>query len=342
MNLEKNNPVKILIILASGIGNSILFSPALMILKKEFPKSRIDLFTQNPLFIEPFKGSNLINKIFCYQGIGTIFALRNQNYDISITAFPSNKWQFNLFAYVIGAKYRVTHSYKFGKFSTMSFLQNKKIPADENLHDIEQNLSLLSALNIKASKKNVNFLFFISKKHKKFADIWLGKKGIKKNDFLLGIHPGAGGTGSVQLRKRMPLDNWLPIIEEEIGNKNAKIIIFGGHDEIDIKEKMQKILSKKFNNVLIFESDLKKTTALISKCNLFLSNDSGLMHIAEAVNCPKIIAAFGPTRQTRTRPYGKQHKTITFEHNCPKLEYPFYSTSGRIPEENLGGLEKCR
>src|SRR3989344_5606965 len=161
--------MKILIILASGIGNSILFSPTLKQLRKSLPNAQIDLFAYKPAFAEPFKGSNLSNNIINYQGPSTLLRLRKQHYDISITAFPSNKWQFNVFAFLVGAKQRITHSYKVGRISTLSFLQNRKILANENLHDVEQNLNLLKLLNIKAPKKRELF-FQISKDNEKWAN----------------------------------------------------------------------------------------------------------------------------------------------------------------------------
>ena len=124
---------RVLVILGSGIGNSILFSPALRALRTGLPEAQIDLLAYRPAFAEPFAGTKLADNIHSYKGPATVAMLRKQRYDISITAFPSNKWQFNLFAWAVGAKTRITHSYSSGRLSTLGFLQNRSVPAEESL-----------------------------------------------------------------------------------------------------------------------------------------------------------------------------------------------------------------
>ena len=156
--------MKILVILASGIGNSILFGPTLKEIRKNHPQARIDLFVTKKAFAEPFTQSNLINKVYSYNGVKTLIELRKQKYDTSITAFPSNRWQFNLFAFIVGAKLRITHAYKVGKIKTLSFLQNKKTLAkiingidegvDENLANIDKDLDFAVTARRRFTKGN--------------------------------------------------------------------------------------------------------------------------------------------------------------------------------------------
>ena len=334
---------KILIICASGIGNTILFTPTLNAIRENFPKSKITLFVTKSVFAEPIKGSGMVDEIVTLKGnfwekLKIVANLRKGKFDCSITAFPSNRWQFNVFAFLIGAKKRITHSYKVGKLRTFAFLQNIKILADETLHDVEQNLNLLKALDINPKKEKISLLFHINEENKKIADEWMKKNKIEKSDFLVGIHPGAGGPNKSWqgFSKRLPLEKWPEIIKSlvrKIKNKNKKlkIIIFGGPEEKVSKEKTKKMLLKCFKDVFVFEGDLKNTAALISKCKMFVSNDSGLMQTAVAVKVPKVIGIFGPTNPTRTRPYGKEHDIIKTNLPCsPCLKYPFYSTSSKI------------
>lgn len=311
--------MKILVILASGIGNSILFSPTLISLRKNYPNSQIDIFAYKPQFAEPFKDSKIINNIYYYKGFKTILSLKKQRYDISITAFPSNKWQFNLFAYLIKANKRITHKYKVGKLSTLSFLQNKKFPAQETLHDVEQNLNMLKLLNIKIPEKK--YLYFnINLENEKFANDFIKTNNLK-NKYLIGVHPGSGPLKF----KKAPIKNFIELItQNRKKNKNSVILIFGGPEEEKIKQEVKELLKEK---AFIINSSLKNTAALIKRCNLFITNDSGLMHIASTSNKTKIIALFNGTNPTRTRPYKNNAKTIILRPN--KLKYPFYSTKAR-------------
>lgn len=306
--------MKILVILASGIGNSILFSPTLLALRKKFPKAKIDIFSYKKQFAEPFRDDPLINGVYYYNGLSTILKLKNHKYDISITAFPSNKWQFNLFAFLIGAKKRLTHSYCVGGWRTFSFLQNLKISADENLHDIDQNLNLLKLLNI-AIAKNKRLIFQLNKKNRNFAEDFIKKNNLR-DSYLMGVHPGSGPLKF----KMSPLNKFIELIKRYY-RRNATILIFGGSEEKEIKENLKNSLK---HPSFIIDAPLKDTAALIKKCNLFITNDTGLMHIASTSKKTKIIALFNGTNPIRTSPYTKNSQVIILRSN--KLKYPFYST----------------
>ena len=306
--------MKILILLASGIGNSILFSPTLKELRKKYPNSKIDIFAYKKPFAEPFVGSNLIDNVYTYSGLKTILKLRKNKYDISITAFPSNRWQFNLFAFLVGAKKRLTHSYNVGTFKTLSFLQNCKIKANEKIHDVDQNLNLLKLLDLKIPI-NGEVFFSINDRNKKYAKDFI-KKNKLTNKHIIGIHPGSGPLDY----KRVSLDIFIKHINKN-KQKNSILLIFGSKDEKGIKEEIKDKLTMKS---YIIKTNLKDTAALIKNCDLFITNDTGLMHIASTSKKTRIIALFNGTCYTRTSPYTKNSKIIVLKENI--LKYPFRST----------------
>jgi len=323
---------KILVICASGIGNTILFTPTLETLRKEI-KVKITLFVTKQEFAEPISGSRLVDEIMVFDNdknlfekIKNIIKLRREKFDYSITAFPSNRWQFNIFAFLVGAKKRITHSYKVGKLRTLSFLQDVKVPAKERLHDVEQNLNLLRALNINPKRKKRELLFYVNSEDKEFANEWLKKNKISKKNFLVGIHPGC--KKSTRYR-RWPKENFVKIINNLIKRKK-KMLLFAGPDEIEEVIWMYNQYKEKDRVFLIREKGLKHAAALIAKCRMFICTDSGLGHIATALRVPT-LAIFGPAQASRTRPYGKYGHYISS--NLPRsscLKYPFQSTSSKI------------
>ncbi len=316
--------MRILVILASGIGNSILFSPALLSLRKAYPKACIDIFARKKAFAEPFLGSSIINKIFYYEGLKTFLLLRKQKYDVSITAFPSNKWQFNLFAFLVGAKKRITHSYKVGRFRTLSFLQNCKIPADENLHDVDQNMNLLKSLNMKLTRVN-KLHFYIGRKNEKFAEYFIKKNNLKQK-YLVGVHTGCNKKNKY---RRWPGAHFVELINK-LAEQHKKIMLFAGPDEVIETDKIYRQIKHQKSIFLVKESDLKNTAALISRCKLFICTDSGLGHIATALNV-NTLAIFGPAQASRTSPYGRHGNYVSLKLPCSHcLKYPFNSTSTKI------------
>jgi ADP-heptose:LPS heptosyltransferase len=323
---------KILIICASGIGNTILFTPTLETLRKEI-KAKITLFVTMQGFAEPISGSRLVDEIMIFDNdkslfekIKNIIRLRKEKFDYSITAFPSNRWQFNIFAFLVGAKKRITHSYRVDKLRTLSFLQNAKVPAVEKLHDVEQNLNLLRALNIKPKKKKRELQFYVNKENKEFANKWYKENKISNRDFLVGIHPGCK---KITKYRRWSTENFVKIINNLIKLKK-KILLFTGPDEIEDVTWIYNQYKEKGKIFLIKEKSLKHAAALIAKCRMFICTDSGLGHIAAASKVPT-LAIFGPAQPSRTRPYGKYGHYISSDLPCsPCLKYPFQSSSNKI------------
>ena len=341
---------KILTISLSGIGNTILFIPFLNSLRKNYPLSKIDLLVLNKAMADIVSDSNSIDSVFVLvkqplKILMTILKLRKVHYDYSVIAFPSNKWQFNVLAFLIGAKNRVTHKYNCCYQRTLSFLQNRKIKAIEGIHDVEQNMNLLKAFGINQENEKRELTFYISKENENFSENFLRENQLKEN-LLIGIHPGAGGGANKNWQgfsKRWPEENFVKLCDKLIEKRNAKILVFGGPEEMELKNEI-KNLSKYKENVIIVNESFKHTAAIIRRCNLFISNDSGLMHVAVAVRGPKVIGIFGPTDYKRTAPYSKNSLVVRKEMPCsPCLKYPFHSVSSKIKcNRNFECLRKIK
>jgi ADP-heptose:LPS heptosyltransferase len=307
--------VKILVILASGIGNTILFGPTLKALREGMPDARIDVFAYKPSFAEPFRAGRLVDSVVPFEGAGTLRRLRRERYDVSICAFPSNRWQFNVFAFLAGARKRITHSYRVGRMTTLGFLQNCRIPADENLHDVDQNLALLSALGIERPAKPLPF-FSLSDESKRKAGEFLRENRLQDRR-LVGVHAGGGPIEW----KRVPIDRFIEQINSRIAD-DSTVIVFGGPEEGELKQEIKRALSCP---CVIFDGPLAETAALIHACAVFITNDSGLMHIAAVSPDVQIIALFNGTNPGRTRPCSDNSEVVMLAEN--RLQYPFRSTS---------------
>ncbi|HQI24734.1 MAG TPA: glycosyltransferase family 9 protein, partial [Smithella sp.] len=91
------------------------------------------------------------------------------------------------------------------------------------------------------------------------------------------------------------------------------IILGGKADRITAEEVRTSARADMIN--LAGETSLREAIYLISQCRLFISNDSGLMHVAGALNVPT-IAIFGSTNPTTTSPVGKQSLIVRKEVSC--------------------------
>ena len=102
---------------------------------------------------------------------------------------------------------------------------------------------------------------------------------------------------------------------DAIGDRWAGwILLFGGRAERHLCEEVAHRMQGRCIN-LAGELSLSQTAAFIEKCEVFISNDSGLMHIAAALSVP-VVAIFGPTDHRRTAPYGERNTVVRLDLPC--------------------------
>ena len=128
------------------------------------------------------------------------------------------------------------------------------------------------------------------------ADNILRTKGVKEGDFVVGINPNAfkptrlwGVDRFIMLAKR---------IKEFYG---AKIAVIGGESDMPVSERILNEIGKDGCFELV-GLNLIALAAVISRFNVFVTNDTGPMHIAAAVKTP-VVAIFGPENPYRYAPY---------------------------------------
>ena len=333
---EQSRIEKILIIGAIGIGNLILFSGTLRRIRRHFASAHITIIVLREGFKELYENDPSIDEVLVLdvdkvksigQKIAFIRKLRRSRYQLCITTFPANRLEYNLLAFISGARWRVAHKYTTKKLKSLSFLQNVRIPVNAELHDLEQNLNLLKVFGIIPDDEDHRLFLSVPERAHDNVQSYMKENNLTDMP-LIGMHPGSSVERGMIL-KRWPelyfaeLCDWLT---ETFG---AHILLFGGKEEERLREE---IAAKSRHNPLIVTGlDLSSTAALIGKCTLFVSNDSGLMHVAAAMGV-KTIAVFGPTDPGRTAPYGPDHQVIRTGIECS----PCWSIN------NLGvGMVKC-
>jgi len=133
---------------------------------------------------------------------------------------------------------------------------------------------------------------------------YLAKKfSINKSNFLIGIHPG---SGVIEKHKRWPIENYAELIRLFMNYDNeVNFILFGVESEISlcngIYEKVNFSNQPSIYN-LCGKTSIDESLSIMSICNLFVSADTGLMHVASALGI-KTISMFGPTSSNEIAPY---------------------------------------
>jgi len=177
------------------------------------------------------------------------------------------------------------------------FLLTQKIIAPDihSLHRIDYYLNIIEKAGLRCEDRYTEF--FTSSDDEKAVEDFFNKSGIKKEDLLVGMNIGGNW-----LPKRWAKEHWAALADKLIEELGAKVIITGGVSDLPLAKDI-KGLTKKKPLVSCGVFNLKQSGALFKKLDLFITADTGPLHIANAVGAKKIIAIFGPTSAKVTGPY---------------------------------------
>lgn len=309
--------MKILILPLYGIGDTLMTTPAIEILKKTLDcrvvnicmfKSTYEILKNNPFIDEliyfPFLERGIL------KSLKFIFSLKNFNY--SINFYPSNRKQYNILSFLTGAKYRIGHRYFKRDFMELNFLKNKTLKENINLHNVEENIRLLEFLGIKTDESPKMRIYLDEKEIKHGREL---VKALSKRTVKVGVHTGTSSfKGHTQ--RRWSEKNFLELINSL---PDIDFFLFGTIEE---KQENEFIFNNaKYNNVILIQNKpIREVVSVISHLNAFISNDSGLMHIASATGIP-IVAIFGPTNPVWVRPWKVKYRVVRIELPCSPCFY---------------------
>lgn len=324
--------MKILIQALSGIGDALMFTPALTLLKKQIPEAQIDALVMYKGVRDMYGRNPNINSIYYFdfvkegvvRSLKYILALRNK-YDITISVYPANRKEYNLFSLLLGAPKRAGVNYLRSGKANFDFLNNVTVTEDDRLHNVEENVRMVEKITGTSFKNIPGLEFHLSDEDLAYSEEFKKAHCIDPEDLVIGFHPGCA-TIKNHIRRR-----WEPEKFSELGNKliekfNAKILIFGGPEERDLKETVARGITQRSTafqavngqpeSTIVVETDnLAQSAAIMKRCNLFITNDSSLMHIASALKL-NVVAIIGPTNPSYIHPWQTNHKIVTLNLEC--------------------------
>lgn len=276
--------MKIFIELPTWLGDSVMSSAAITNLALNYPEAKITFFgkASSCELFSTMPNCELIitdNSKNSKLRLAWLFYLAKSlpSFDIALSFRSHFASKFLLF--LLNAKQKAIFKYK--KNST---------------HQVEKYLNFLnSSFNLKALNSTLK-LHFLPYSYPRPT---------------LGLNPGA----SYGWAKR-----WRPEYFAQVASKlslSYDIVIFGGKGEEEICEKISNILTSQniAHKNLCAKTSIKELCEHIAGLSLFITNDSGPMHIAAAFEI-KTFAIFGPTNFTETSPYSKNAKILHLNLAC--------------------------
>lgn len=191
--------------------------------------------------------------------------------------------------------------------NALGFLYTHKVPRRMDVHEVLRNMALLDPFGGPPAGFVPRLKVSTSDNARASAGGLL--KDAPKGKMRVGIAPG-----SVWGTKQWMPEGFAAVMDGLYEKHRASFVIIGGPGDVDAAEKVVRSSRAPALN-LAGKTSIPEMIAAIETLDLFITNDTGPMHIAAALGVP-VFALFGPTSPARTGPYGRIHRIIRTDIPC--------------------------
>jgi heptosyltransferase-2 len=279
---------RILITRTDRIGDVILSTPVFKAVREEYPDSYIAVMVR-PYTSECVEGNPYINETIIYEKRGAhrglygsfkfAMEIKEKGFDLAIILHPTNR--MNIITFLAGIPERVGYDRKFG------FLLTRRLPHDKHLgekHEADYTMDVVRSIGITPDQKALYIP--IKREKRKSMRRKLAARGISDADKLVSVHPSSSCPS-----KMWPPERFAGVADSLIRVYNIKIVLVGSGDSARHARAMADAMKSAAVD-FTGETGIGELAWLLKRSALFISNDSGPVHISSAVGTP-VIAVFG-------------------------------------------------
>ncbi len=323
--IKKEDFKRILIVRTDRIGDVLLSTPVIKALRNEYPHAYIAMMV-NPAVKDIVDGNPYLDEVIIYdkdgkhkswfRSIKFCLRLRKKRFDLAIVLHPTNR--VHLITFFCGIPKRIGYDRKLGFLLTQRFKHTKQ---SGQKHELEYNLDLLRQLGIEPKDKQP--FMPIKKESEEWLEELFKAQDLKPSDKLLAIHPAASCPSKI-----WPNVRFAEVADRLIEKFGFKVIVVAGPRDLSLAQNLIQHMHHTALN-LAGKTSISQLASLLKRCQLFISNDSGPVHIASSLGTP-VISIFGRSQKglspKRWGPWGDRaevlHKEVgcieCLAHNCIK------------------------
>lgn len=300
----------ILLIQSAFLGDSLLTLPLARRVKELLPDCRLSVLTLEST-AEIFRRAPWVDDVLLdhkrgmHGGLAGPWKLareiRSRSFDLAV--IPHRSLRSALVARLSLIPRRIGFDSSAGRF-----LMTETVPFNWLMHDLERNLALLKPLG-STSKVAPDESVYLSQDpaHKSALAARLQKAGSMSDKSLIGVHPGSA----------WPTKRWLESRYAELCRRLRQegyfVVLIGAKQDSEL---CARVAAQSGAHDWSGRTDLNELKALMGFLSLFITNDSGPMHLATACGVPT-LALFGPTtRELGFFPYGPRHRVLEADLSC--------------------------
>lgn len=291
---------RILVIKLRAIGDVVLSTIVTKNLRLAYPLAKIHYLTESPS-VEVLKGNPFVDDVLVYDrksmsGLGLIRAVRRGRYDVVIDLFGNPRTA--LLTRLSGAGQRLGF-----RFRGRTYAYNIVVePRGNRVHNTEFNLDALGALGVAIQDRSIYFSFDEGDAH--YVDSFMPPE-FAHGSFVVCINSGGGWY-----TKRWGLDRFAALADRLVEEYKARIVLPWGPGQLPEAEEIRRTMTREA--FIPPATTLRQLGALLKRCSIVVTNDSGPMHIAAAAGTP-VLGIFGPTDPLLQGPYGDNHVVVRNE-----------------------------
>lgn len=327
---------RVLVVQTAFIGDVMLTTPLIRAIRRIYPCTKVSVLVRPPSE-SLLKNNSDVDEILIYdkqgsqRGIKAFFTttkeLRDRKFDLVVS--PHRSLRTALLLWLARIPKRIGF-----KTGVSQYFYHHQVPFRQDVHDIERNISLLAPVTFISSTFSRDMVFPLVREDQAAGLNLLQQAGADLNRKpLIGISPG-----SIWPTKRWLPERFAELINRLLDKYQGTVLLLGSKEDMALCQTISSQCRFKSNSQhgflinLAGQTTLRELAAIIDQCQLFVTNDSGPMHIASARNIPT-VAIFGSTVSAQgyapihekaiviekalyCRPCGKHGK-----HKCPERHF---------------------
>lgn len=306
---------RILVRGVNWIGDAVMTLPAIGALRHSYPEAHIAIVA-NGLVAQLFHEHPWVDEVIVFDRsrlhkgvLGRLRlaqTLRAKKFDAAVIL--PNSFDSAVVPWLAGIPIRV------GRASDgRSFMLTGRFKPDIQRisahHESQYYLDLLSSFGI-SWPQQLPQLLHVTPEEMQATDSLLREEGYTAGSMLVGFSLGAAyGTA-----KRWLPERFAEVAQRLWQERGATCVFIGSPAEASVAQDVERMLAGHCIN-LAGKTSIRALMAVIAKCDLFVTNDSGPMHIAAAFDKP-IVAIFGSTDYHRTYPLATKTRIVTRDADC--------------------------
>jgi len=300
---REGHPRRILVIRPGGIGDAVLFIPMLRELRRTWPGCRIDLLLErrNAGVLD---GTGLADRLLRYDaGPGVLATVLRTPYDLVI-----DTEQYHCLTSLVTLATRAPRRIGFATGSRRR-LYTETVPYDRQRYEVLSFLDLARQATGREPHWDPDEPFYplphaaVRTARKALAEIR------REGRPLVAIHPGASIP-----ERRWPPERYAEVARG-LADRGAAIVVLGGPQDVRAARTIAAALGERPHVVLAGTTTLTEAAAVVAEVAVYVSADTGLLHLAYAVGTPT-VHLFGPGVLSKWGPPGSRFRSVRHDVPC--------------------------